>query len=237
MKKLTKQELSFLIINLALITLNFILNYFYQKNGFDFTLKCICSGIFALIGVINLVFALLRKAENKTFYILMTCGLFFAMLGDVVINHYFVPGAGLFAIGHVFFVISFCLLSKIKLIDIIPTSILAVGAVSFLLFAKILHFDPSMLKIVCIIYALIISCMLGKTIGNFINNKSTLNILIMIGAALFFFSDLMLVLDWFILEQYEMSWTNEACMATYYPALCIFAFSMYYKLVLENKNN
>ena len=41
--------------------------------------------------VINLTFALLRKAENKTFYILMTCGLIFAMLGDVVINHYFVP--------------------------------------------------------------------------------------------------------------------------------------------------
>lgn len=43
-----------LTINILIISAIFIMNYFYQSTGFDFTLKCICSGSFALLGSINL---------------------------------------------------------------------------------------------------------------------------------------------------------------------------------------
>ena len=33
-----------LAVNAVVISAIFILNYFYQRDGFDFTLKCICSG-------------------------------------------------------------------------------------------------------------------------------------------------------------------------------------------------
>ena len=45
-------------------------------------------------------------------------------------------------------------------------------------------------------------------------------------------SDLMLVFDWFI---GLWSWTDHACMGTYYPALCLLAFSMCIRM-LDNKN-
>ena len=229
MKKLSKLEKILLVINIIFISTLFVLNYFYQYNNFNYTLKCICSSIFAVLGLINLGYALFIKSENKKFFITMAIGLVLAMLGDVVINKSFIPGAGLFALGHVFFVIAYCFLHKINWLEIVISGVIFVAAGCFLLFSPILDFGEDLLKIVCVIYALIISCMVGKATGNFIRYKGTINLLIMISSFLFFFSDLMLVLDWFILEQYEMSWTNEACMATYYPALCIFAFSLYLK--------
>lgn len=47
----------------------------------------------------------------------------------------------------------------------------------------------------------------------------------MIGSILFFFSDLMLVFDWF-LSMGRIA--GILCMSTYYPAQCLFAFSVYY---------
>ena len=62
-------------INLTVIASILVLNYFYQKDGFDFTLKCVCSGLFALLGLFNLLCAFLVRAENKRFYISMAAGL------------------------------------------------------------------------------------------------------------------------------------------------------------------
>jgi hypothetical protein len=69
--------------------------------------------------------------------------------------------------------------------------------------------------------------MLGKAVANLIIEPIGVNILIAMGSFLFFFSDLMLVLNWFV---GKWKWTANACMGTYYPALCILAFSMYYKI-------
>ena len=53
MKKSQKIPLA---VNLLIVSAILVLNYFYQSNGFDFTLKCVCSGLFALLGVINTLF-------------------------------------------------------------------------------------------------------------------------------------------------------------------------------------
>ena len=82
------------------------------------------------------------------------------------------------------------------------------------------------------IYALIISLMLGKAAGNFIHEKSISAGIIAFASLLFFFSDLMLVFDWFI---GLWSWTDNACMGTYYPALCLLAFSMLSKIITNSK--
>ena len=102
----------------------------------------------------------------------------------------------------------------------------------FLLFCPLLTFEVPIFRIVCIIYALIISTMLGKAIGNFVREKNAVNGTIAVASVLFFFSDLMLVFDWFI---GLWSWTDHACMGTYYPALCLLAFSMCIRM-LDNKN-
>ena len=92
-----------LFLNILIIAAIFILNYFYQKNNFVFWLKCVCSAAFAVLGVINLGFALATARDDIGFFILMALALVFAMLGDVFLNKSFALGAGLFALGHIGF--------------------------------------------------------------------------------------------------------------------------------------
>ena len=58
-----------LAVNAVIISAIFVMNYFYQSNGFDFTLKCICSGSFALLGTLNLGYAITTKQSGKRFYL------------------------------------------------------------------------------------------------------------------------------------------------------------------------
>lgn len=223
MKKTQKLMLT---LNVCVITLICILNYFYQSNGFDFTLKCVCSGLFAALGVANLVYTRKTKETHGKFYIFMALGLVFAFLGDYLIGYDFIVGAATFALGHVFFVIAYCFLQKMQKLDLTVSGALFACCLIFLLFCPLLSFDVPVFRIVCIVYALIISTMLGKAIGNFVREKNTFTGTIAAASALFFFSDLMLVFDWFI---GLWSWTDHACMGTYYPALCLLAFSMILK--------
>ena len=101
-----------LAVNLLVIATVFVLNYFYQLDGFNFTLKCICSGLFASLGLMNLGYALKTKQPNTKFYIGMAAGLFLAFLGDCLIGYDFIIGAATFAIGHICFVIAYCFMQK-----------------------------------------------------------------------------------------------------------------------------
>lgn len=217
-----------LAVNTVVIAVIFALNYFYQVNGFDFTLKCICSGSFALLGIINLGYALATKQEGKKFYARMTLGLLLAFLGDVLIKYDFIVGAATFALGHICFVVAYCFTQRMRRLDYILSGTLFLGCLIFLLFCPLLSFEVAIFRVVCIVYALIISTMLGKALGNFIRKTNLVNGIIAVASTLFFFSDLMLVFDWFI---GLWSWTDHACMGTYYPALCFLALAMCIKTI------
>lgn len=212
-----------LTVNLSVISAIFVLNYFYQSNGFDFTLKCICSGLFAALGLVNLCHAPVTGAGKIPFHVSMATGLVLAFLGDYLIGYDFVVGAATFALGHVCFVVAYCLMQRMRMLDFVISGGLFVGCAVFLVFCPLLTFDPPMLRGVCIAYALIISTMLGKAVGNFIRERNTVTGIIAVASGLFFFSDLMLVFDRFI---GLWDWTAHACMGTYYPALCLLAFAM-----------
>lgn len=220
-----KNKLMF-IINIVFISGIFVLNYFYQSNNFNFTLKCICSGSFALLGIINLCYALRTKQDNRSFFIWMTLGLFLAFLGDVLIGYDFIVGAATFALGHICFIVAYCFLERFRKSDIVISMILFAGTLVFLLTCPLLGFEEAVFRAVCVLYGLIISVMLGKAAGNFVRNRNTVTLTIFIASVLFFFSDLMLVFDRFI---GLWSWTDNACMATYYPALCLLALSVFLK--------
>lgn len=227
-----KSEKLMAAVNGLLIVAIFVLNFFYQSNGFDFTLKCVCSGGFALLGIINLAYALVTKQTNRKFFISMASGLVLAMLGDVIINHNFIIGAAVFALGHVCFVVAYAFLDGFRPLDFIISGGIFLAAAAFLLFCPLLSFDEPVFKAVCLVYALIISMMLGKALGNFIRKRGAVTGVIALASVLFFFSDLMLVFDWFI---GLWDWTNEACMGTYYPALCLLAFAMLIKMITNSQ--
>ena len=222
-----------LAVNVIIVTAICVMNYFYQSNGFDFTLKCVCSGSFAFLGVCNLIYALATKANNRKFYICMSLGLILAFLGDYLIGYNFIVGAGTFALGHVCFVVAYAFLQKMRALDFAVSGALFLGCLIFLLFCPLLSFDLPIFRVVCIVYALIISMMLGKAIGNFIRGRSAVCGVIAVASALFFFSDLMLVFDWFI---GLWNWTSRACMGTYYPALCMLALSMFLQRISQDSN-
>ena len=117
-------------------------------------------------------------------------------------------------------------------LEYIVSGVLFSGCLVFLMTCPLLHFEVPVFRIVCIVYALIISTMLGKAIGNYARERNITNGTIAFASTLFFFSDLMLVFDWFI---GLWNWTDHACMGTYYPALCLLALSMILKMIFERE--
>ena len=210
-----------LAVNLLLASAVFVGNYFYLTEG-GLLLKGLCSSGFALMGTVNLIFAFINGVKNKRFAVSLSVGLIFACLGDIFIGFNFVLGASLFAIGHVCYFISYCTLSPIRKADLLISGGIFFAAGAFVLFCPLLTFDNVVMQIVCVVYALIISLMVGKAISNFLRERTVLTAVILVGSVLFFFSDLMLVFDWF------MGIGRIAgllCMSTYYPAECLLAFS------------
>lgn len=220
-----------LAVNLALVLFIWIGDGLYIRHG-AFSVKVITSLMFAVMGGVNLAYLILIKHGNYKFPIVMDAGLFLAMLGDVILEIHFIAGAVLFAIGHILFFASYCFLRKYTFVDFLIGAVIALFSVLFIAFAPIFDFaDDIAMEAVCIIYAIVISLMVGKAICNFAVDRSWLTFIIMIGSLLFFFSDLMLLLNVFsTIEKY----VGVLCLATYYPAECLLAFSVYLAKGMQN---
>ena len=186
-------------------------------------LKALTSLMFVTLGGINLFYAIKNKTNYLKFSIWLVVGLVFAMAGDIVLNIYFIGGALLFAVGHIFFYVAYCNLAKFKWTDLIYSAIIFVPSLFVLLFVPILNYGSVLMQIVCIAYALIISLMLGKSIANFVREKNVFTLIILIGCALFFFSDLMLLFDVFAGAKIA----GILCLATYYPAEFLLGYSIF----------
>jgi len=212
----------FTVLNIILILAVIVGDIFYLKQG-SFWIKSITSVGFVAIGILNLVYAVLNKTSNLKFCILMIIGLVFAMLGDIILEIHFIAGAALFAVGHIFYFIAYCFIIKFKWTDLIASAFIFVPAVLFITLAKIFDFGGVLMEIVCIIYALIISLMVGKAITNFIRQRNVLNLIIMLGSILFCVSDLMLLVN--VFADIHLVF-GILCLTTYYPAECLLAYSL-----------
>ena len=174
------------------------------------------------MGLVNLGYALVQKLSNPKFFISMATGLVFACLGDIFLGFDFIIGASLFAIGHICYFLSYCMLDSFRRLDFIIGGVIFLCAGGFVLFCPLLAFPNVIMQAVCVIYALIISMMVGKAISNFTRRRTAVSIVILVGSILFFFSDLMLVFDWFM-DMGRIA--GLLCMSTYYPAECLLALS------------
>ena len=182
--------------------------------------KSITSIGFVIIGTINLIYLLTHRSQDKSFGINMLIGLFFAMLGDILLEFVFIAGAALFAIGHIFYFVAYCTLIKFNWKDLIAGIVIFIPTTLLILFAPFFKFDGIVMKIVCIIYAIIICLMVSKAIANLIKQRNLLNTLIVIGSILFLFSDLMLLISRFA----ELPFFSHLCILTYYPAQCVLSY-------------
>lgn len=211
------------LISNLLIFLAVLIGDVFYINSSELWIKAITSAGFVLLGLINLIYAFKTRSAEKRFSIIMFIGLVFGMFGDIFLNIEFIVGAIIFAIGHIMYFIAYCQLEKFNYKDLLAGLVIFIPSMLFILLAPIFDFDGSIMKILCVVYALFISCMLGKAIFNFIKERNLLNILLMVGSILFFFSDLMLLLHVFANLS---SLANALCLITYYPAQCLLAFSL-----------
>lgn len=233
MKKLKSIE----IFNIIFLIFVIISDFCYMKiNTSEYITKTIASVIFVAGGAVNLFYALKHKSQfdfKPNFKYWLMAGLFSAMLGDILLIDFFVAGVIFFALGHVLYFIAFCTITRINWLDIIVGCIIFILSACVILFYK--HFEFAGLKFVILIYALIISMMVGKTISNLIRDPSAKNTLLVLGSVLFFLSDLMLLFRRFGGAPILVS---DLCLIFYYPAEFLLAYSIYYvsknNLVKEN---
>ncbi len=217
------------ILNIILAALVLVGDAFYMAYG-SLWIKSLTSSLFVIMGLINLIYVLKVNAPNKKFSIFMAIGLFVAMLGDIVLEIFFIGGAALFAAGHVLYFVSYTFLNKIQPKDFLYGAIIFVPSVLFILLAPIFDFGGVVMQLVCVIYAIIISIMVGKAISNYIAQKNLVTLLLLIGSSLFFFSDLMLLLNVFANLPRVV---GVLCLITYYPAQCILANTIFWTARVE----
>ncbi len=186
--------------------------------------KSVASILFVVVNAIDGYYGLkiIKNKKPDLFPIILFIALVLSCIADIIIMINFIFGAIIFALGHVFFFISFIFLKKLNIRDIV--CILTIICMSVLLLTLLPNLDFKGLDAVIYAYAVIISFMLGKAISNMIGDRSNIkNIIIMVGAVLFYFSDLMLVLRNFGPKDIVFSFL---CLFTYYPAQFMLASSV-----------
>lgn len=209
------------IINIILMIVMLLFDALYII--FDgILLKALASGVFVLVGLINLIYSIKLKIKHKFSFILFF-GLIFAMMGDIILEIQFIFGALLFAVGHIFFFVSYCTLMDIKVRDFCYGLAIFIPSMLVIIFVPIFSYPNLLMEIICVVYALIISLMVGKSISNYVQQKSLLNLIIVIGSVLFFLSDLMLLLNVFG----DINVAGIICLVLYYPAEFLLAYSIY----------
>ena len=180
--------------------------------------KATASIGFVVMGIVN--YAIVRKniGRYRKFSLILLCGLFCAMVGDIVLNYNFIAGAGIFAVGHLFFFIAQCFMRrpdrKALITDIICIACWLLITSAILFFAP-LNFNSSLMFGVCLGYAAVISVMTGKALSNFVQTRRPLYTHLLVGTTAFLLSDIMLVFNVF---GERMKITNILCIVLYYFA-------------------
>lgn len=198
-----------------------MVNYM-QRGGLNN--KALAAGCFAALGAVNLVYALLVRPRRLLFPGLMCAGLLLAMSGDILLGRSFILGAGLFALGHVMYAAAMCAVVRPCRRDLAVSAVVFAAAAGVVLFLPGLDFGGALMQGVCLVYALIISCMVGKALSDAVWRPTLLTLLMAAGSVLFFFSDLMLVLYMFG----DAPWiVDRLCLLTYFPAQGLLALSSF----------
>ena len=188
-------------------------------------LKGVTSSWFVLLGAVNLLAARQLPRKMMRVFLLIECGLLFGMCADVLLGVVFFAGVGVFALGHILYLAAFCCLEKFRVRDLIFSLPSAVVSIFMILGTPWIRVEDPVMRLVVLLYALIISAMLGKAISNLVSSPSRFCWLLAIGSVRFWFSDLMLLIDMFGTPS-RLTWI--LCSYTYWPAQNLLAHALYH---------
>lgn len=226
-----KKILAIIIVNALFLVATIVTDILYITKGNEYVFKTLASGVFVLCSLVNMSLMFIYKnAINKPFIILMVIGQIFAFAGDVLLIDHFIIGAISFAVGHVFYFIAYCFLQKFKWLDLAFIG----GAIALsliIIFVSKINLGSNLPLILG--YALVISCMLGKSATLFLSNVK-IGAIIFTGSLMFYLSDMFLMFTRFG----PLGRTGSIlCLSFYYPAEFILAMSISAVCYLINKQN
>lgn len=209
-------------VNYALLVL--LILFTVSDIIFNFLpLKWLASTCFVIMAFVNFIYTKKVKPEKTKAALCMLLGMILAMGGDVSINLNFVVGAAVFALGHVFYLITYCVIERYRKSDFILSLILI--AIYTCLFYATPIFEFKGLEAVIFVYCIIIGLMTGKAVMNAYRNRTKTNLIFAIGSVLFMISDTMLVLNLFANTS---DITHILCLSIYFPGQWILAFGIFH---------
>lgn len=180
MNKITK---NFFHLNILLITCCILCLICYDFIG-GLWLKGITSSWFVLLGAVNLIYAKKMALKMSHFLLLMQLSLFLGLCGDVLLGIQFIAGVFAFGLGHAFYLIAFYTLEKFCIKDIFISICIACISVFIIVGTPFIQVENPFLEKILLVYAVIISCMLGKAISNVFTGKTLYRRLILLGSIL-----------------------------------------------------
>lgn len=185
-----------ILILLMAVFLALTIYFQFEKNDVLRTVfKTITSLLFLIIGLLGV---LITEKHNFKFAIIFYIALIFAFIGDILITQNFIAGMIMFAITQIFLITSYYLIKKINYLEWIIFGCFIIFDLCLLFLYKGFEFSGA-LKVAVIIYALLISFMISKSLDLIkVWKANKLKIfLIIIGAILFFVSDFILLFSEF----------------------------------------
>ena len=194
--------------------------------------KAASCALFVLLSGINLAFSWMNGKDRK-FASVMFAGALTGWMGDVLLGVNFILGAGLFAVGHVMYLIGFCMIRKFTGKDAALMAGILIGTSALILLYPKFDFGGTVMQAVCLVYGLIISCMVGKAVMGAAAEKSLPFVVMAVGSMLFYFSDLMLVLRYFA-DAPKLA--DRLCLLSYFPAQGLLAASVYFYVTRKEIN-
>lgn len=212
----------------------------FKKTLLNLYLKSASSVLFTVLGVFCLYSLVSRKsgeiADNRLIGgFLLLLGLVFSLIGDVILGlprltelrrdslPVLIGGASYFGLAHVIYCIALIFLFGINLWVIpiiIPLSVFYVFGNK--LFGKL---DYKNLTVGLIAYSLIEALSFALCFTSLLQEYSAQKLLLTVGFTLFYFSDMVLMHNYFGERKRVIS---ILCHSTYYPAQILIALSIYF---------
>ena len=213
MKELVKKYNTRNVVLFCILVLFTVILMLSGNNVF----KILASLSFVAAGVLNYFY---ENQENKKFSRLLLLGLICGLFGDIGILIDFQIGAVCFGVGHILYILSFCKLNPLSWKDILPIMVFLMIAIALSFF--VLPPETEMLmRVVCLVYAGVISVMTGKAVSLHLSLKNRLSLILCIGSIAFYISDIMILFAEFSPTKAEL-YTN-ICHSIYFPAQFILA--------------
>jgi uncharacterized membrane protein YhhN len=181
-----------------------------------------------LIVIVIAILSSLQPMQNPTYSIGVMIGLLLALGGDVALmfphnQRAFALGLRLFLLGHVAYAVIFALLGKFSVLVVAACALLLAIGTGFYLLVKA---NLGKMRASVITYILVISAMVCSAVSTLASPVFNRNqaVMIVIGAILFYISDLILALT-----RFGKPWRyNRTSLAFYYSGQLLIALAAGY---------